>query len=368
MDIFRAIENNSLNTVKRLVESGIDINMRRPMTYVTPLCLACTLGRIEIVRFLLENGVNLTKRKNGIAILTACNARCPRPKIVQLLLNYGLDVNYMLKVSKINALHKVCIKHFGMGHVLTDTVIRKKLETIEILVKAGIDINSQNNRGNTALHYAHDDTHIDVVKLLVAKGIDMNIQNIKGHTVLHNVFLRTQEKVVRFLLQAGIDPNIQDELGNTVLHISCIFRKNPKMVKFLLRTKIDVNRQNKLGDTALSCACSSKLSSLAIVKILLDFGVNIDIRNNNGNNALHGACLKGRRRTIKLLLEYGISVSELDKEYKEKYKTDISIGIGRQRLLVRCLRYVKDNMDKIDITKIKILPFDIRRHFQALIY
>ena len=65
MDIFEAIKNDDLDFVKSYVEQGGDVN-KRDKKGSTPLMIASFFGRLEIVKFLVENfrGINENKKNN----------------------------------------------------------------------------------------------------------------------------------------------------------------------------------------------------------------------------------------------------------------------------------------------------------------
>ena len=54
-----------------------------------------------------------------------------------------------------------------------------RLELVKILVILTLDINCQDNLGNTALHYASENGFHEIVEILVKK-CDVNIKNNSG--------------------------------------------------------------------------------------------------------------------------------------------------------------------------------------------
>lgn len=54
------------------------------------------------------------------------------------------------------------------------------LNTIKLLVEAGIDIDQKGDMGFTALHYAYDSKHLGVVDFLLARGASPDIENEFG--------------------------------------------------------------------------------------------------------------------------------------------------------------------------------------------
>lgn len=80
-----AIGAKNLELVKFLVNSGVDVNSTKRLSGFTPLMLASSLGSIDIVRFLLENGVNKeVKDKNNLTALEYAT-RTGQNKIIPLL-------------------------------------------------------------------------------------------------------------------------------------------------------------------------------------------------------------------------------------------------------------------------------------------
>lgn len=72
--------------------------------------------------------------------------------------------------------------------------------------------------GNTALHMAGANGHLDVVKLLLAAGVDPNKSNNNGNTPLHWAATNQQEAVVQLLsAQEKIDVLQRNAFGRSIL-------------------------------------------------------------------------------------------------------------------------------------------------------
>lgn len=56
------------------------------------------------------------------------------------------------------------------------------LELIKILIKYGANINAQDNRGNTALHYSILENKLQSLYILRAHGASCNIKDWAGYT------------------------------------------------------------------------------------------------------------------------------------------------------------------------------------------
>ncbi|XP_041368175.1 ankyrin repeat and SOCS box protein 13-like [Gigantopelta aegis] len=114
-----------------------------------------------------------TSRSGQTPLMIACsNAFLPG---VQLLLDSGCDVDKVNPVTPSTAVHSA----FGVG-VPFRTICYSAFETFEqfqcfqCLVEGGADLESRDELGFAAIHYAVRINHIDAVKLLVSKNCDLN--------------------------------------------------------------------------------------------------------------------------------------------------------------------------------------------------
>jgi hypothetical protein len=64
-------------------------------------------------------------------------------------------------------------------------------------------INRQNAQGNTALHWAAYNGHLEIVKLLVKEGADMWVKNTAGHLAMFEAERADKNEVVQYLLEVG---------------------------------------------------------------------------------------------------------------------------------------------------------------------
>ncbi len=172
---------------------------------------------------------------------------------------------------------------------LLSYVKEKDIEGVRRAIKAGANVNQQNDAGETALMFAALKGHLEIVReLLKVPEIEVNKKNRDGNTALMFAAFKGHSEIVQELLKApGIEVNQQNRWwGNTAL-MEAAFNGRTKVVQELLKApEIEVNQQNKYGETALINAINSlSLNSRDIVKLLLDAGADWKIKNKAGKTA-----------------------------------------------------------------------------------
>lgn len=96
------------------------------------------------------------------------------------------------------------------------------LEHVELLISKGVDVNSSNVKGWTALTVAAYNQNLEVVKYLIEQGADVNHANVNGTTVLmyakSKIIGTLNYEIINYLLDKGADPSRKDfKKGWTVL-------------------------------------------------------------------------------------------------------------------------------------------------------
>jgi len=77
------------------------------------------------------------------------------------------------------------------------------------LLLQDVDINSQDDKQNTALHHAVKQVNLSMMKLLIDHGADLNAVNDWQSTPLH--LTAKNINMIRLLLEAGANPNLKDK-------------------------------------------------------------------------------------------------------------------------------------------------------------
>ncbi len=158
----------SIDAGRRLLASEPNLIEARTGLGETPLHYLAVEDQLDAVRVLVESGANVNTVSNvgGTPLSEAA------------LLGYAELVTYLLSVGA-----RLSIE--GQSElVLHQAAASRSLETARALLRAGADINAQNEIGETPLHVAAWKNDVEMVRLLVEAGADINARCIFDETPL----------------------------------------------------------------------------------------------------------------------------------------------------------------------------------------
>ena len=147
-------------------------------------------GNIRLLRYLKDQGQDLqaVDKQGNNALLIAVQLK--HPDAVQQLISYKCNVN------QINSKGVSCLE-LGLGFDDEDT------EILEMLLKTGVDVNSRNSLGSTALHEAVNRNQANKIKLLLKAGADVKLKDEQGRTPAELARLREFPRAYRAITEFG---------------------------------------------------------------------------------------------------------------------------------------------------------------------
>jgi len=194
------------------------------------------------------------------------------------------------------------------------------VESMKLLLDAGVDVNVKNDFGATALLWCARDG--EKARLLIEHGADVNARSKQGRTPLMLASMRQGgSDVVALLLSKGAAVNVTDTRGETALGLAAAYG-DIDTVKLLLANKADLHARNQKGETPALAA--SNRTQPEILRLLIQKGAAVDVATNwyttvrNGQiqllqlTALHHAAQSDSPEMVRDLLRAGANVNALD--------------------------------------------------------
>jgi uncharacterized protein len=138
------------------------------------------------------------------------------------------------------------------------------------------------------------------VRELIACGADINFANINGVTPLMAAAQWKQMSVLTFLLTRGAGTNaVEESTGRTSLMYACL-SGSAQCVKLLVQAGAEVNVRDCHGMTALMMAAVTGETDM--VRCLVKAGADTDCRDENQFTAVDWAAKWGRRNVVNYLV------------------------------------------------------------------
>jgi len=191
----------------------------------------------------------------------------------------------------------------SMQDRLLAAAAQNQSEIVQQLLAAGVDIETRDTQGRTALLLASHHNAVEAARILIEAGADVNaMDNISDSPYLYTG-AEGRLEILRMTLEHGADLASVNRYGGTAL-IPAAHHGHVETVRTLLQTTTDIDHVNNLGWTALLEAVilgDGGPVYIEIVKLLLEAGANADIADDNGVTPLEHAKQSGYAEITELL-------------------------------------------------------------------
>jgi len=313
-----------------LLEHGADANWSNPEGE-TPLMNAARGGLLEAAQLLLDHGADIqaVEHWGGQSALHWAAAQS-HPELIQLLINHGADINRhsIVRHWDRTLLNEPRPKHMSKGGMTALHYAAREgcTDCIEVLAKAGANLDAHDPERVTPLNTALINMHFATAAALIDAGADVNKWDLYGRAPLFNAIdlhtmpiggradipsldIITGYDIAVMLLDRGANPNMQLKLLPP-LREAIYDRGSDKVIT--------------TGATPLMRAV--KGGDIASTKLLLEHGALPDLPNLEGQTPMMivagightSSPTRGTYRTqdesieaIALLLEFGADINAL---------------------------------------------------------
>jgi uncharacterized protein len=357
--LWMACANDSAEMVEMLLSAGADPNTTA-VGGEWPLMVAARAGRVDTVRALLAHGANVNAKEpwhGQTALMWAVGGHEPHPNVVRVLLQYHADVD---------------VRSSGGMSALLFAVRQNDLESVRLLVEAGVNVDEKGPKEMRGLQIAIINQYYDLTEWLLDHGADVKVPDGAGFTPLHAAVQNraggnpergdrrdgtNDERSIRLLkslMAHGADPNTRTpskrmpisrslapdsrpaidgvEIGGiTPLWMAANFvdleamrilaagGANPQLPSMENTTPLMVAAGLGYGTRGPTSRLGGRNRDTeqavsAVLTQLLEWGNNINAVNDNGQTALHGAAASAAPGIVKFLVDHGANASLVQKD------------------------------------------------------
>lgn len=335
-----AVTANKSNIVKWLIELGADVNMRvgygfSVLTYAAlmfeeengsqpdvdiiemlmaagadydeAMLAAVKANNLNLLKILFRNGADLNRHcslKQSPLSLAIANIRNEDNKalpMIKFLITHGANLNEILDLS-----HE---DDEGTDQIFTTNlhlaVSMESAKCLELLLTSGANPNMVDSRCRTPLMYSVLES-FDMLKVLLNNGADPNIGDLEGRTPLTLAVIDSdvEEGVIEALLEHGANPNMQDKTGFTALMwaVNNHDRSPEIFTASLIRTGA-IRSEKGVEWYALAIAFEAlrREIQLETIKLLINFGADLTLRDKKGVTALGWAIMNDDEEVADIL-------------------------------------------------------------------
>ncbi|MEM6689565.1 MAG: ankyrin repeat domain-containing protein [Planctomycetota bacterium] len=285
----------------------------------------------DIRKLLTEDGTLINKTDGDRRTPLHLAARYGSAELVSYLLQQGSDVNAR------------CYNDFTPLH------LTRNPEIARVLIKAGADLEAKSASG-TAMKSAVSDRNLPLIKVFLDAGQSLSFENLvelemvkevaktleekpwlakSPRKVLHTASRKGNLELVRLLLRYGADPNqdygFMNVSGVFTPLCSAVRAGHYEIAKLLCErgARTDV-AGGKFYDTLLLLATAE--SDAEFVKLLVEYGVDVQVGDDEGRTPLHIACSLGDSEKVLTLIDAGADVNVANQNEATPYAFAMAKG------------------------------------------
>ncbi|XP_023702416.1 transient receptor potential cation channel subfamily A member 1 isoform X3 [Cryptotermes secundus] len=321
----QAAARNKLNILQFIAAHGGDLNIKDHAGN-TPLHVAVENESVEVVDYLLQSGVNtsilndkkqapihLVTELNKVAVLEVMSKYKDRIDILQGG-EHGRTALHLAAIYDHEECARILIREFGACprrpcnngyYPIHEAAKNASSRTMEVFLQWGESrgctreemISFYDSEGNVPLHSAVHGGDIKAVELCLKSGAKISTQQHDLSTPVHLACAQGAIEIVKLMFSMQPAEKVQclascDVQKMTPLHCAAMF-DHPEIVQYLVSEGADINPLDKERRSPLLLASSR--AGWRTVQILIQLGANIHLKDVNSRNVLHLVVMNGGR-------------------------------------------------------------------------
>jgi ankyrin repeat protein len=308
-----AILKEDIETINYLIGRGAGVNYRENAAKYghSALDITINIGNSEIFQTLLNSKnilFNIPNKNGELPLSTIIKSKLynleDKKKMMETLLKRGSYINFI-----------------DVNSPLKDAIQEKSLPLINILLDYEASVNYiYEKNGYSPLVYAVKSKSLPIVKLLVEKGADVNYilpQVYDG--VKETVLIQATEvgdlKIFEYLLKSYAAISFDNGCENNRFIDAINKSGKTEIFEYLIK-----NNLNRFTDNIINSVIY--LNQINLLKILLDYNFDINLKDENGDTPLSHAIQYSNEYFVDYFIYYGASMNNINNNGETIY--DIS--------------------------------------------
>ena len=319
-----AIQEGSKESISLLLMHGADTNLLDKNEERTPLAIVAEQGDHKLIRQLISYHASVDSQLGVVGRSPLYIAASKgHDQAVKILIKHGASVNTLAKSTFQAPLHAAvssgnieCVKtlleskadvgittpqnrtplHLAIGHT-------KFEEISKILIANNANINCGDEEENTPLHLACEYNYFDTARVLLSHNppASVCIKNDKGLQPIHYAAKIGNEEILTLLVKSNANIHAIDNEGRNIFHHACLEGNIETCSWIFGKDNTFLNSIDNNLKTPLHYAVMS--GSTHLVLVLLNWRVNITLKDIHGHSALYYALENNRFDLAECILE-----------------------------------------------------------------
>uniref|UniRef100_A0A3B5BKD1 Ankyrin repeat and death domain containing 1B n=1 Tax=Stegastes partitus TaxID=144197 RepID=A0A3B5BKD1_9TELE len=265
-----AVAGKNKEAVQLLLQRRVKVDLKDKYG-VAPIHLAAWFGSLEILKLLVQAGAEQkVENEDGLNILH-CAAINNHTEIVEYIVN-DLQMKDLDKDDTSG--HRAFALAAEHGCV----------EMLEMLMEPyNMATMKPNKVGDTPLHLAARNGHLDAVQLLLQSFDTRDEVNMDGETALYQAADNDQEECALAFAIPTMQIFFKHRLHKAPLHLA-VKNSHIPVIHSLLQAGCNINVTDKRSQTAMHVA--AEIARIEVVEMLLKAGMDLTLRDKQGKTAL----------------------------------------------------------------------------------
>jgi ankyrin repeat protein len=387
-----------LDVVQYLLDHGADVDAQANIEDSTPLHIASWYGGIKVARLLLEHGAKINARnKEGCTPLHRSLIELDDDfpdshfDVTRLLLEHGADVealdnNHWTPLHVASQCHsfratRLLLEHGANIHarnkedqtttqlLLTNIWSHSPhsdcIDVIRLFLERGVDVDSSvDSNHSTMLHLASFWRNLKLIQLLLDHGANINTQDNDDQTPLQKLWANIAHPgpqdddidIIRLFLERGVDVDSSvDSNHSTMLHMASFWR-NLKLIQLLLDYGANINARDNDDQTPLQKLWTNfkysepRDGDIDIIRLFLEHGTHVDSSMDSNHSTMHHmASYWGSLELVQLLLDHGSNINvRNEKGQTPLHRTLIEMGDHLEDHFFDSIRFLLEHGTNVD--------------------